>query len=219
MKRILLFVPVLILLLSAPATAAGTYVGLKGVMSFASVDFEVEDRSGTHSGEDDTYSQAGFSIVFGKVFKRPSFQFRLELENTMRFGSEKMDPLEGYGWETEVGWHNSTLVNAYLDFPIGQSFVPYVGIGAGLGLLSYDAVAYGSSGGVTRKYEEDGVAAAFQFALTGGVEFKISKKVSLDVSARYIFSSDYTIEFGSNALEEHLSVGVGDLSAGIRYYF
>lgn len=218
MKRILMLCTLIALMIfPSSAMAKNTYFGIKGVIANVSSESEPEDWYGTYSTVEKSFSQGGLGIVFGQRLIAGSVAFRLEFENTMRFGSEKLDHNpQGIRLKTEIGFHNSTLFNAYIDFPITTVFTPYIGVSAGLSLVSYDAEAWSSGGG---EYTKKDLSAAVQAGLGGGLEFKLSEKFSLDASVRYLWTGGHKVEFGDSALKTNLAVDVADFSLGLRYYF
>jgi opacity protein-like surface antigen len=78
----------------------------------------------------------------------------------------------------------SLLFNALYDLPTGSSLRPYLGVGAGAALVSFDSADVGADG--------DDIVFAYQFL--AGVGWQVSRSLTLVGGYRYFATTDATID-------------------------
>ena len=219
MKRVLvLFVLFTFSFQASAALAADRYIGFKAGAAFLSSEAELKDDWGFDTGkEDENFAQFGLGVMLGTtVVDLGSAKLRFELENTIRFGSKEIES-DYYAVKGKVKFTNSTLAGVFLDFPINEQATPYIGLNAGLLLFGYDAEITLNS---WRRITEDGVGGAVQGGLSAGFAYKLSPKWTMDLNARYLWSSSYTIEFDDwTRYKIDLTNDMGEVTLGFRYHF
>ena len=171
-------------LFTAPAFAAGPYVGAEGGAVFLS-----NSTFSDPGGDVDLKSKTGFGLgVFGGM---DFGTYRVEGEFAYRRNNNKeiSDPS---GTFTVGGDYSSMalMVNGYYDFRmVSPSVVPYLGGGIGGARVSFKATDPAT--GVTGIDDNDMVF-AYQFA--AGVGFPISNQLTLDLGYKYFATAKPSFE-------------------------
>lgn len=225
MKRFFAVLPLLVLLvLPAPAFAkvSDSYIG--GKISYSAISPEATlniDGAGSVDYEEDDYSSAGIGLVYGFTLKKmDKANLRLELEAMIRFGGNVMEYTDVGGTTSlEIHTNSSLLAGLYLDFPITDKLSPYVGALIGVSIFGYEQKMPIIGG----THEQTGAGIAFQYGIGGGVSYKVSPRMGLDLGVRYLLSTDANIDDdGTNYntdWDTDVNNNILDVSLGFRYYF
>ncbi len=80
------------------------------------------------------------------------------------------------------------FANAYYDFHNSSSFTPYLGVGLGYALISYNDL---KGPDWRSSFDEDDSVFAYQFM--AGVSFVITDNITVDLSYRYMDTSDQSM--------------------------
>ena len=88
------------------------------------------------------------------------------------------------------------MVNAYRDFDAGGNWAPFVMAGIGGANINLDAT---SIGGVAVTYDESDTVIAYQVG--AGVGYKFSPKTSVNLSYRFLGTSDPTFDDGVDVID------------------
>lgn len=188
------------LLAAAPALAQGTdprpYVSFSGFFVQLEDDDVVAPSGAGSSVRVESDDGFGFAAALGTT--TPTF-VRVEVETAFRTSDVARQcaatcaPASG---QTES---LSLLLNGLYDLPTGIALRPYLGVGAGLALVSFDSAEVGADG--------DDVVFAYQFL--GGIGWEVSRRVTLAAGYRYFATSDAGIDGASIDYRSHnLEVGV-----------
>ncbi len=183
MKKILsaLFLSAALLLPSLSQAETGIYVTPKLVFNYQHNKSEVSAH-GISLSDSKSNGRLGGAIAVGYNFM-PNFSqpLRAELEygiygrNSMTSHNDDLTVTSKFGVQT-------LLVNGYWDFARFTSFVPYVGVGAGLAIMhDKTSVAYKTLRGMNS--ENDAVFAA-QVGL--GCSWEMTDRIALDLGYRYL---------------------------------
>ena len=87
---------------------------------------------------------------------------------------------------------SSTLfANGYYDFKNNSPFTPYLGAGLGVAKVELKDVSFGR---FLTNYSADDTVFAYQFI--AGTSYSITKNVAIDLSYRYVSSSEPSLDFG-----------------------
>lgn len=97
----------------------------------------------------------------------------------------------------------SLLVNALYDLPLGIPLRPYLGVGAGAALVSFDSAAVPADG--------DDVVFAYQFL--AGLGWQVSRTLTLVGGYRYFATTDATVDGLDVDYRSH------NIEAGVRIGF
>lgn len=155
----------------------------------------------------------GGSVAMGLFFKR---RFRLEFEYAYKSadieaitgnvaGATVNIPVQG---DVSI---NSFMANAAFDFRNSSRFSPYLGAGAGIGIVDFENPTFTTAGvTVPASSANDAV---FAFQLFGGVSYWVTSQVVGFVGYKYLSTGDPTIQTITSTIDTH------NFELGIRYYF
>jgi opacity protein-like surface antigen len=87
------------------------------------------------------------------------------------------------------------LLNGYYDFPVGGSWMPYLGAGIGFARNKVDSVT-GTGGGITASVP-GGTKTEFAWALMAGVSYPLNAGMTLDIGYRYLDAGRAETDFGA----------------------
>ncbi|WP_342640851.1 outer membrane protein [Rhodoligotrophos ferricapiens] len=141
----------------------------------------------------------GWSFLDSEIGRKNDSAFTVGAGVGYRFSNTfRGDVTVDYSGIYDVGYHNkidawTVLANGYVDIPLNDMVVPYLGAGLGYGWID------GKHG-----YSEEGVTAAAM----AGIGFQVSQNTMIDVGYRF---RDAFID-GSNFFDH-------SLRAGLRYSF
>jgi outer membrane autotransporter protein len=193
-----------------PAARAedGFYMG--GSVSYAVMsESDISDSAALAPGESATlqYNQ-GAAVSFDMGYRLGIGRVEAEI-GYQRNGVSQYRPASGDVDATGGLTQTRALLNAYIDIPVGTSITPYIGAGVGVAQVNLDDFNIAGSG-VPNSSSNDRVNVA-QISI-GGVS-KINEHYDLDVSYRYLMSSDASFDDATLSLSGYL------LSLGLRYNF
>ncbi len=145
-----------------------------------------EDTSTSASGLDfDADYDAGYGIglVGGWDFGQ---NFRVEGEWTFRSYAVDSVSAEGFGFKGSGNADlNVLMINGYFDLPWkDHRFVPYIGSGIGLAILSADDVGAGGE----KILDDTDTAFAYQFM--AGLSYDLTNNVTAGVEYRFLDTTD-----------------------------
>lgn len=174
--------------------------------------------------------QAFFGVAFGYDFKESFIDLpvRAELEYAYR-GKKEMFKRDGVGTggqysdKLEVGVQ-SFFVNAYYDFENSSPVTPYIGLGAGLAVISANLsgkyYGVGGGGGTEIKTESEN-GAAFAWNIGAGAAWKITEPISLDLGYRYadFGKVDFSASGNGARLSGDVKANAHEVMLGLRFSF
>lgn len=200
------------IILPSAASAAdwtGFYVAGQGGL------VRLSDRSDTNA----TYnSQGGWvgSAAIGYAFP---FHVRAEIEGGLS-GGHKIDAAKfAPGITGNVRFADTRgMFNLYYDIPTGTALKPYIGAGAGVMRVKFNASEYGTGFVVTA--DDADIAPAWQFA--SGVAYNLIDNVDLTLDYRYIETQKVNAEVYVNGTPIGKTSGIlynSEFRTGLRWGF
>lgn len=170
---------------------------------------QTRDAALTGPGIDSTLeSERGFggSIALGNAYDN---NWRAEAElNYHRSGSKSIDSAAASGDTSALG----LMLNGYFDLPTNTAWTPYIGIGVGGALLSYDNV---SPVGASLIDDQD-----LEFAYQGivGINYKLNAQANVFTDYRYFGTTDLNFRTDS-ATDVDSEFGEHRFMVGLRWSF
>lgn len=196
-------------LFTAPAFAAGPYVGAEGGAVFLS-----DSTFSSTGGDTDLKAKTGFGLgAFGGM---DFGTYRVEGEFAYRRNNNK-EATSG-GTTDPVGGDYSSMalmVNGYYDFRmVSPSVVPYIGGGLGGARVSLKATdpATGST-----DIDDNDIVFAYQFA--AGVGFPISNQLTLDLGYKYFATANPSFDPVGGGTQVDGEYASHNLFLGARFSF
>lgn len=158
-----------------------------------------------------TEQDVGYAIggAIGYDFGHPRFEFDLGYQDN------GFDQIEFAGLTDDLGGNLEAatfMVNAFYDFEelAEYSFVPYVGVGAGIGEFTLEGDEDVLQSVLVRRGDN---STAFTWQVGGGIAYLLNKSVSLDVAYRFYVADD--LEFSG----QDVDFTSHNLTFGVRYNF
>ena len=187
MKRVLLFVAVVMVMLSSSAFAAG--ISGSGIYLAPKFAVSVLHTRGTLALTASTWgprrvfgARAGGALALGYDFWRKcQVPFRLELEYGASESVSKTASVKvfrrRFPFRARIGVQ-TLLMNAYVDMPNSSGFTPYIGAGAGMAFIDVEGRSMGMSA--------SGHARVLAGQLGLGCSYAFSRNVSVDIGYRFV---------------------------------
>lgn len=209
--------------LQASNTAAQMYISGGGGVSFLT-DADTTDTIATGSIGGEVTTDAGF-VLNGAV----GYAMRngLRIEGEISYRENDLDSFDIDTVTTGGATFSGTAVavpltgdisslgfmaNAYYDFYTGSNWVPFVGGGLGVAIVSVDVNSFG---GVSSTFDESDTVFAYQ--LGAGLGYRVNRHSKIDVSYRLLGTSDPEFSDGVDTLEtEYLNHSI---MVGYTYTF
>ena len=115
---------------------------------------------------------------------------------------------------------HSLMFNTFYDFKNNGRITPYVGAGIGMGFLDWDIMDVSLLNSLFSYFSSES-AFTFSYALIAGAEYKLNKRFSLDLIARYfdLGKIHTTNRLVSGDVPSNTSVHGMEFAFGIRYTF
>lgn len=160
----------------------------------------------THDGE---IASSGFDTAFAVGYAIGGYvgfdmgDYRLEGEVSYR--ANDIDDIAGVPWPGDVKT-TALMANAFYDFDSGLPFVPYVGVGLGVG---FSTINYGGS------LDGDATAIAYQIILGGSY----GMTDTLDLTLDYRFFSMGTPKYDFSGIEISQAYSNSAFMFGVRTSF
>jgi opacity protein-like surface antigen len=205
MKKILLLLLILFgaSIVSAPAVVLKEYVSVKYVYSILDTTFVEVDRD--ISRDYKLENTDGISIGYGLKMN----QYRVEFESTVR--RELKVKSATTNKDLFAVSTNSFAINTYHDIYTNfRDLTFYVGLGVGLGTYQYD-----EANGVERSF-------AYQFSVSGGFSYEVSKDVYIDLGYKYLngtFKTYRNDNVPANGKQNTVNPKTSEILLGMRYAF
>lgn len=201
------FCIIVVAFFTAPALAAGPYVGGQAGVVFLS-----DSTFSASGGNSDIKFDTGYGV--GVVGGYDYGTWRLEGEFTYRKNDNKevtsggvTDPLGGDTSSTAL------MLNAYYDFRmVSPTFVPYLGAGAGGARVAVKATD--STGTVI---DDSALVFAYQFA--AGVGFVVSPQLTIDLGYKYFALADPSFDVSGGGGSVDGEYKSHNIFLGARYNF
>jgi opacity protein-like surface antigen len=121
----------------------------------------------------------------------------------------------------------SLMLNGYLDLGTWYSLTPYIGAGAGLGMITlrdFNAMSFTGAGVQTITNMGSQSRQNIAFSLMAGTAYSINKNLAIDIGYRYLNLGQgwtkATVQAGAASPAEQWTTGritAHELRAGIRY--
>lgn len=228
-KAILAFFLCMGMAAGAMAADTGFYAGLKFLDSIqSSGNFSTGGRIADLADTCDyTQNSIGGGVFLGYDFHQINqIPLRAEIEYDLRTDARtEWDPKTGsfYGinisdYKMKVEWNVQTaFFNLYWDFHNDGAFTPYVGAGAGLGLV-YNKYKVESPYG---DWSKDDYHAVFAWNAGAGCSCAITDSLSADLAYRFIglgYSETEAAVFNQNQ-KIGMAPYINEFSLGLRYAF
>jgi OmpA-OmpF porin, OOP family len=190
-----------VILMAAPASADGLYLGLAGGAGWTS-DADIDGSGIDTSADFETGPVLGMSLGYGF-----GDDIRGEMELAGRWSdASSIGGTSASGDVTAL----SAMVNGFFDFQMDGALTPYIGAGVGGAQVTADDV---SPVGSTSIDDKDAVL-AYQAML--GVAYSLSDAMSLTADYRYFGTNDlgYTATDGTSVSHEYTNQSI---MLGIRF--
>jgi opacity protein-like surface antigen len=158
-------IPILTILVSVAAMVGATSVSAQGMYAAVNGGVNITHDGEIDSSGVDTAFETGYAIsgAIGYDFG----DYRLEGEISYR--ANDVDAIGGAPISANIAT-TALMANAFYDFDSGSPFVPYAGVGLGVGFSTFERS--GADG--------DATELAYQFILGGAYEVSDSVEVTLD---------------------------------------
>ncbi len=222
---------------AAMAPAAHAYEGLYGAigagLNYLGYENDVSNDSSSSPGPLVFDSSADYSNGIG-VYAALGYDWGNNWRTEAEFGYrnndiDQIDP-DGPGFS---GWPTGTINgdtktysimgNLIYDFRNDSAFTPYLGVGAGLGVVDADIVGSNAAGAPTAPLTiaYGGSKAALAYQGIAGIAVELSEGLSLDLSYRYFETLKEELSGAVNGSAASLDVGNASHSAfaGLRWNF
>lgn len=187
----------------AQAQSLGPYVsGALGVTQPSDWDLTGD---GINTKQESNKGFAG-AIALGNAF---SENWRAEGE--LSYSNAKVDSFSGTDGSGDTSMFG-LMFNGYLDIPTGTKWTPYIGAGAGVAVVDFDAL---SPVGGSRISDSEHV---FAYQGIAGVTYKIDDRLGLFTEYRYVGTADRDLRTDSGANVEGES-GEHRIMVGLRWSF
>jgi opacity protein-like surface antigen len=223
-------VTALVILLATPASAEvqGMYVGLRFIDSVQSTgSISGDENIGTFGVGSYTTNTVGGGAFAGYDFHPQNrIPVRFEIEYIVRTNTQnqwiKFINSKGSigGGAFGGGWNLQTILfNVYLDFHNSSAFTPYIGTGAGVGLVQNRYRLYLNNNG-RKLYDgmKDKTNTVFAWNVGAGCSYSLNENFSLDLGWRFVGLGRNETVIG----EGHkivMSPRANEFSVGLRFTF
>lgn len=134
----------------------------------------------------------------------------LRLEGEVNYNKAELDKIITTGNVNKLNselWSIGLFANAYYDFIISKTFIPYIGVG--LGFKNVNISSADVNGTRLWNSDRDNVF-AYQVGLGNGL--RLSKNMTFDLGYRYQGTGNFKIDQVSSDLSSH------NILFGLRYY-
>ena len=190
--------------LAAQAGTSGLYVGGAAGVNFAT-DSKVSSSALNDKLQFDTGAAGALSLGYGY-----GNGIRTELEASLRSNGikgVKNNSLTGAGG-TVRNW--GLMINGLYDIDTGTAFTPYIGAGAGLGIVDAKLTA-------SNVTQYSGTDTQFAYQGIAGVSYALSQNLSLTADYRYYATTD--AKFSNAGTSYKATNGNHTILAGLRWTF
>jgi opacity protein-like surface antigen len=223
-------VTALVIILTTPASAAvqGIYVGLRFIDSVQSTGGISEDANisalGVESYTTDTVGGGAFAGY--DLYPQHRIPVRVEIEYAVRTNAKnrwiKFSGSKGNidGGAFAGGWNMQTIFfNVYLDLHNDTALTPYIGAGAGVGLLQNRYRLYLNNNG-RKVYDgmKDKANTVFAWNVGAGCSYSLNENFSLDLAWHFVGLGRNKMVIGEG-YKIGMSPRANEFSVGLRFTF
>jgi opacity protein-like surface antigen len=223
-------VAVLVILLatSASAEVQGMYLGLRFIDSVQNTgSISGDENIGAFGVGSYTANTVGGGAFAGyDLYPQHRVPVRVEIEYAVRTNAQnhwtKFVSSKGSidGGVFAGGWNLQTIFfNIYLDFHNSSAFTPYIGTGAGMGLMQNRYRLYLNNNG-RKLYDgmKDKRNTVFAWNVGAGCSYSLNENFSLDLAWRFVgLGRNDTVIGGGHKLG--MSPRANEFSVGLRFTF
>jgi opacity protein-like surface antigen len=220
----------LVIMLAAPASAAvqGMYAGLRFIDSVQSTGgISGDENIGPFGVGSYTANTVGGGVFAGyDLYPQHRIPVRGELEYASRTNAQnhwvKFSSSKGNigGGVFAGGWNLQTIFcNAYLDVHNSSAFTPYLGAGAGVGLVQNRYRLYLNRNG-RKVYDgmKDKTNTVFAWQVGAGCSYALNENFALDLAWRFVgLGRNETVIGGGHSIS--MSSRANEFSVGLRCTF
>jgi opacity protein-like surface antigen len=223
-------VTALFIILTTPASAAvqGMYVGLRfidSVQSTGSISGD-ENISALGVGSYTTDTVGGGAFAGYDLYPRHRIPVRVEFEYAVRTYAKirwiKFSSSKGNigGGAFAGGWNLQTIFfNVYLDLHNSSALTPYIGAGAGVGLMQNRYRLYlNNNGKMMYDGMKDKTNTVFAWNVGAGCSYSLNENFSLDLAWRFVGLGRNDMVIGER-YKIGMSPRANEFSVGLRFTF